>query len=87
MIFEPKVKAAGTGASAGGVAAGIADYLLSRYALKGVDPVVQAEVFAAVPAIIAAALALAAGWRAPHVSRPDLKPAAAPVPSPGGTAP
>jgi hypothetical protein len=60
-VIETKVKAS----SGAAFAAGIADWLLGKYVLHGADPAVAAEIYAAVPAV----LAFAAGWLAPHTSR------------------
>lgn len=70
MAVEAKVKASGLAA----LAAGLIDWALGQYVFSGhhVDAAVTAEVYAAVPAVIA----FVAGYLAPHTSRP------APVPAP-----
>lgn len=60
---HPKVKAS----SAAAAVAGVIVYFLGRYVLHGnVDPVIQAEIFAALPGV----LTFAAGWVTPgrHLS-------------------
>ena len=76
---EAKVKASGLGA----LAAGVIDWALATYVFKGhhVDAAVTAEVYAAVPAV----LAFVAGWLAPHTARPHYVPQPAPAPSPPST--
>jgi hypothetical protein len=65
MPVEAKVKAS----TAAAAAAGLAVWLLSRYVFHGhVDPVVQAEIYAAAPGI----LAFAAGYFARHTARPKV---------------
>ena len=61
---EAKVKASGLAA----LAAGLIDWALAEYVFKGhhVDAAVTAEVYAAIPAVIATA----AGYLAPHTPRP-----------------
>ncbi len=70
-MIEKKVKASGLAA----LGAGLIDWALAEYVFKGhhVDAAVTAEVYAAIPAVIATA----AGWLAPHTSRPVVP---APVP-------
>ncbi len=61
---HPKVKSS----SAAAAVAGVIVWLLGRFVLHGeVDPVIQAEIFAAVPA----ALAFAAGWLTPSPPPPE----------------
>src|SRR5260221_9037532 len=70
-MIEKKVKASGLAA----LAAGLIDWALAEYVFKGhhVDAAVTAEVYAAIPAVIATA----AGYLAPHTSRPVV-----PTPAP-----
>lgn len=70
--IESKVKASGLGA----LAAGVIDWALATWVFKGrhVDAALTAEVYAAVPAV----LALAAGWLAPHTPRATAARPAAP---------
>ena len=63
MRVHPKVKAS----AAASAVAGIIVWLAGRYILHGhVDPVIQAEIYAAVPA----ALSFAAGWLTPSAKPP-----------------
>lgn len=69
----PKIKAATTGGTLGAVAAGIIDWVLAYYVFKGGNPpqVVQAEIYAVIPGVLAGLPAFIAGYRAPHQDRPD----------------
>ena len=71
-MIETKVKASGLAA----LAAGLIDWALAEYVFKDhhVDAAVTAEVYAAIPAVIATA----AGYLAPHTSRPAPAPPAPP---------
>jgi len=74
MAVHAKVRSS----SAAAAVAGLAVWLLGRYVLHGrVDPVIQAEIYAAVPAV----LSLAAGYLTPS----PKPPAAAGKPAPPGT--
>lgn len=81
MAVEIKVKAS----SAAALGAGLIDFVLGQYVFKGhhVDAAVTAEIYAAVPAVLASV----AGYFAPHTPRPAATPAAPPsnvVLQPGG---
>ncbi len=80
-MIETKVKASGLAA----LAAGLIDWALGQYVFKGghVDAAITAEVYAAVPAVVATI----AGYLAPHTPRPavPVPPPVAPVPPKAGT--
>lgn len=67
---ERKVKAATAGASIGTAVSAVATWALVRYVFpKDMDPTVQAEIVAAIPAAVGGVLAFAAGWLAKHTPR------------------
>ncbi len=81
---ERKVKAATGGASFGVAVSALATWALVRYVLpKDLDPVVQAEIVAAIPTAVGGILAFVAGYLAKHTPRPVTpQPATPPVPPP-----
>ena len=88
----PKVKAATTGAGLGGIVSGIIIWALGYYVFK--DPsnppqIIQAEIYAAVPAVVAGLPAFILGFRAPHQARPSESPASrqSTPPTPAGPVP
>lgn len=78
---ERKVKAATGGATVGTAAAALATWALVRYVFpKDMDPTVEAEIVAAIPAATGGLLAFASGWLAKHTPRTPV-PAAPVTPS------
>ena len=74
---ERKVQAS----TAAAFISGLVLWALGRYVFRGAVPdVLVSWVYAVVPA----ALTFFAGYKAKHTSRPDLEPAAPPVPGPQG---